>query len=95
MRIVPVSDRIVIKPNEVIKNISGIELPEEAQERPMEGEVVAVGDGNMGAFGFVPLTHKIGDRVQYSKFSGTEFTFEGNKLLIMRDGDPLFKIEKE
>lgn len=95
MKIIPVADRIIIEPDEIIESIGGIELPGEAQERPLSGTVFAVGDGNMGAFGNIPLSSKLGDRVAYSKFSGTELTFEGKKYLIMRDQDVLYRILEE
>ena len=90
MDIKPLADRIVVKPLEaqdVTKG--GIVLPDTAKEKPQEGKVVAIGKGKLTDKGTVqPLEVKVGNRVLYGKYSGTEIsTKEGDQLLIMREED--------
>ena len=89
MKIKPLADRIVVKPSEAEeKTASGIIIPDTAKEKPMQGEVVAVGQGRVTDNGtFVKLELKVGDKVLYGKYSGTEVTFDGNEYLIMRESD--------
>ncbi len=90
MDIQPLADRIVVKPldaQEVTKG--GIVLPDTAKEKPQEGKVVAVGKGKVTEEGKVKaLEVRVGDRILYGKYSGTEITTkEGQDLLIMREDD--------
>lgn len=92
MAIQPLADRIVVKvleAKEVTKG--GILLPETAKEKPQEGKVVAVGKGRLTDNGqVVALEVKVGDRVLYGKYTGTEITTsEGEELLIMKEEDVL------
>lgn len=89
MNIKPLHDRVVVKPNAAEeKTASGIIIPDTAKEKPMHGEVVAVGTGKVSEDGKVtPLTLKKGDKVLYGKYSGTEITIEGEEYLIMRESD--------
>ncbi len=96
MDIQPLADRIVVKPleaEEVTKG--GIVLPDTAKEKPQEGKVVAVGKGKLTEEGKVKaLEVRVGDRILYGKYSGTEITTkEGQELLIMREED-VFAIVK-
>ena len=96
MNIQPLADRIVVKPLEALETTKGgIVLPDTAKEKPQEGKVVAVGKGKQSDKGSVqPLELKVGDRVLYGKYSGTEITTkEGEELLIMREED-VFAIVK-
>ena len=90
----PISDRVVIRPIDEAKvTKGGIILPDTVQERPLEGEVVAAGPGRRLDNGkLLEMDLKTGDKVIYSKFSGTEFTVDGEDLLIMAAGDVLAKI---
>ncbi|MBQ3180697.1 MAG: co-chaperone GroES [Firmicutes bacterium] len=85
MHIRPIGERVVIKPMEKeVKTQSGILLPDSAQEKPIEGEVVAVGPGRMDANGNrVPLEVKVGDMVVFAKFVGTNVKQEGVDYLIV------------
>ncbi|KAA0211719.1 MAG: co-chaperone GroES [Ignavibacteriaceae bacterium] len=89
MNIKPLHDRVLIKPMEAEeKTASGIIIPDTAKEKPMKGEIVALGDGKQTDDGkLVPLTVKVGDKVLYGKYSGTEITIEGDEYLIMRESD--------
>lgn len=89
MKIKPLADRVVIKPAPAEeKTKGGIILPDTAKEKPVVGEIVAVGPGKVSDDGKkVPMEVKVGDKVLYGKYSGTEVTVEGEELLIMREAD--------
>ena len=95
MKIKPLGDRVLIKPSEEKeKTKGGIVLPDTAKEKPQEGEIVAVGEGRRTEDGkTIPLTLKVGDRVLYGKYSGTEITVDGEEYLIMREENVLAIIE--
>ena len=85
----PLHDRIAIKPpEEEGKTSSGIIIPDTAKEKPMKGEVVAVGRGARDQSGnVVSLEVKVGDTVMYGKWGGTEIKVEGDDLIIMKESD--------
>ena len=85
----PLHDRVLIRRVEAEeKTPGGIIIPDTAQEKPMEGEVVAVGPGARGEDGKVqPLDVKAGDRVLFGKWSGTEVKLDGEDLIIMKESD--------
>ncbi|MBE9505589.1 MAG: co-chaperone GroES [Chloroflexi bacterium] len=89
----PLGDRVVIKPapkEEVSKG--GIVLPDTVKEKPQEGEIIAVGPGKLTDDGKrLPMDVKVGDKVIYSKYAGTEFKENGDELVIMRETDILAK----
>ena len=89
MNIKPLADRIVIKPAEAEEMTKGgIILPDTAKEKPVVGEVVATGPGRRGDDGkLVPMEVKVGDKVLYGKYSGTEVTLDRQEYLIMRESD--------
>ncbi|MDP2653900.1 MAG: co-chaperone GroES [Candidatus Omnitrophota bacterium] len=92
MKIQPLGDRIVVEPLEAAeKTKGGILLPDTAKEKPQEGKVVAVGKGKLLDNGQIhALEVKVGDRVLYGKYSGSEITNkDGDELLIMREEDVL------
>ena len=91
MAIQPLGDRIVVKVLEAVQvTKGGIVLPETAKEKPQEGKVVAVGKGKVLDNGNVhPLEVKVGDRVLYGKYTGSEITHQGEELLIMKEEDVL------
>jgi chaperonin GroES len=85
----PLHDRVVVKRvNQEEKSRGGIIIPDTAQEKPMEGEIVAVGPGARADDGTLqPLDVKAGDRVLFGKWSGTEVKIDGEELLIMKESD--------
>lgn len=86
MNLKPLADRVVIKPAEAEeKTVNGIIIPDNAKEKPLRGEVVAVGNGTKDE----EMVLKVGDTVLYGKYAGTEIELEGEKLLIMRQSDVL------
>ncbi|MBM4170649.1 MAG: co-chaperone GroES [Ignavibacteria bacterium] len=88
-KIQPLHDRVVVKPNEAEETTKGgIILPDTAKEKPIEGKVVAIGEGRVSDDGKVTkLTVKVGDTVLYGKYSGTEVKIDGEDYLIMRESD--------
>ncbi len=91
MNIKPLSDRIVVKriPEET-KTAGGILIPDNAKEKPAEGSVMAVGSGKVLSDGKVkPLDVKVGDKILFSKYSGTEIKVSGEEHIIMREDDVL------
>ena len=91
MKIKPLSDRVVVKAEAAEeKTASGIILPDTAKEKPQVGKIVAVGPGKISDSGnTVKMTVKVGDKVLYGKYSGTEITVDGDDVLIMRESDIL------
>lgn len=96
MKVKPLHDRVLVKRiEEEPKTKGGIIIPDTAKEKPQEGEVIAVGDGRVLENGEkVPLSVKVGDRVLFSKYAGTEIKIEGEEHLILREDDILAIIEK-
>ena len=91
----PLFDRVLIeRTEEPSKTASGLFLPETAKEKPAEGRVLAIGNGRVGDKGeFKPLTVKVGDRVLFGKYAGTEIKVDGADRLILREDDILGIIE--
>lgn len=84
MNIKPLSDRVLVRPAEAEqKTASGIIIPDTAKEKPLQGEVIAVGHGTKDE----EMVLKAGDRVLYGKYAGTEIQLDGEKYLIMKQGD--------
>ncbi|MCL6633202.1 MAG: co-chaperone GroES [Alicyclobacillus herbarius] len=91
----PLADRVVVRPVErEEKTASGIVLPDTAKEKPQEAEVIAVGPGRLEDGKRVELDVKVGDRVLYSKYAGTEVKVNDEELLILRESDILAIVEK-
>ncbi|HLS25165.1 MAG TPA: co-chaperone GroES [Beutenbergiaceae bacterium] len=91
----PLEDRIVVKTVEAEQTTaSGLVIPDTAKEKPQEGEVLAVGPGRVDDSGNrVPMDVKVGDKVIYSKYGGTEVTYGGDELLILSARDVLAVVE--
>lgn len=95
MQLKPLCDRVVIKQLEAEETTkSGIVLPTQAKEKPQEAEVVAVGPGGMVDGKEVKMEVKIGDRVIYSKYAGTEVKIEKDEYIIVKQSDILAIVEK-
>ena len=88
-KIKPLGDRVIVKPKEAEETTKGgIILPDTAKEKPVEGTIVAVGEGKTTEDGkLVKLTVKVGDVILYGKYSGTEVKIDGDEFLIMRESD--------
>jgi chaperonin GroES len=89
----PLGDRVLVKPIEKEeKTKSGIYLPDTAKEKPQEGEIIAVGPGKYDETGKrIPMDLKVGDRVIYAKYGGTEIKVDDEELMILRESDILAK----
>ncbi len=97
MKIRPLQDRVIVKRiEEEEKTKGGIIIPDSAKEKPQEGRIIAVGKGKMTEDGkLIPLDVKVGDRVLFGKYAGTEVKIEGEEHLIMREEDILGVIEEK
>ncbi len=95
MKLKPLGDRLVVEPLEREQTTpSGLVLPETAKEKPQEGEVIAIGPGRRDDDGKrVEMDVKIGDKVLYAKYGGTEVKIDGKKLLILKESDVLAIVE--
>ncbi len=90
MNVKPLADRVLVLPDAAEeKTIGGIIIPDTAKEKPVRGEIVAVGNGTKDD----PMTVKVGDKVLYGKYAGTELEVEGKKYLIMRQSDIFAVVE--
>jgi chaperonin GroES len=89
LKVIPLADRVVVKPitrEEVTKG--GILLPDTVKEKPQEGEIVAAGPGRMNEDGKrIPMDVKVGDTVIYAKYAGTEWKYDDEEYLILRESD--------
>ena len=96
MKFRPLHDRVVVKRvDEDTKTKGGIIIPETAQEKPMQGKIIAVGPGARDESGkLVPLDVKKGDTVLFGKWSGTEVKIDGDELLIMKESDIMGVMDK-
>ena len=97
MKFRPLHDRVLVKRVEQDeKSAGGIIIPDTAQEKPMEGKVIAVGTGTREEGGKVtPLDVKAGDKILFGKWSGSEVTIDGDELIIMKESDILGIISKK
>ena len=95
MKIRPLQDRVIVKRiEEEEKTSGGIIIPDTAKEKPQQGKIVAVGKGKANDDGKVlPLDVKVGDKILFGKYSGSEVKLDGDELLIMREDDILGVIE--
>ena len=95
MKVKPLYDRILVKRLDAKEEMKGgIIIPDTAKEKPMEGRVIAVGAGKMNEEGVVtPLDVKKGDRILFSKYSGSEIKLDGDEHLIIREEDVLAVLE--
>ncbi len=90
MNVKPLADRVLVLPDAAEeKTIGGIIIPDTAKEKPVRGEVVAAGNGTKDD----PMTVKVGDKVLYGKYAGTELEVDGKKYLIMRQSDIFAVVE--
>jgi chaperonin GroES len=91
-KIAPLADRVVVKPLEDGETMrGGLYIPDTAKEKPQQGEIVAVGPGRIDekSGNRVPMEVKVGDKVLYAKYAGSEVTIDGDTRLILRESDVL------
>ena len=97
MNLRPLHDRVVIRRIEAeTKTAAGIVIPDSAAEKPEQGEIIAVGEGNRNDKGeLTPLSVKVGDRVLFGKYAGQTIKLKGEEFLVMREGDVMAIVEGE
>lgn len=95
MKFKPLADRVLVKrTEETTRTAGGIIIPDTAKEKPSQGEVIAVGAGARDESGkIVPMTLKVGDKILFGKWSGSEVKIDGEELLIMKEADVLGILE--
>ena len=95
MKIRPLHDRVIVRRMEEERtSAGGIVIPDSATEKPIQGEVIAVGNGKISESGDVrPLDVKVGDKVLFGKYAGTEVKVDGEELLVMREEDIMGVVE--
>ena len=90
MSVSPLADRVVVRATEETEQMrGGLFIPDTAKEKPMQGEVLAIGPGRFEKDKRVPMELKVGDKILYGKYSGTEVTIDNEQLLILRESDVL------
>lgn len=94
VKIQPLADRVVIRPLEETETMrGGLFIPDTAKEKPMQGEIIAAGPGRFEKGERVPMELKVGQRVLYGKYSGTEVTMNEGEFLIVKESDVLAIVE--
>lgn len=89
-KVAPLSDRVMVKALEETEQMrGGLFIPDTAKEKPQQGEIIAVGPGRYEKDVRVPMELKVGDKVLYGKYSGTEVTIDNTQYLILRESDVL------
>jgi chaperonin GroES len=92
-KIFPLADRVAIKPLEETETMKGgLYIPDTAKEKPIQGEVIAVGTGRREKGEVVPMELKVGDRVVYGKYSGTQVELDGDEIILIKEADVIAKL---
>jgi len=93
-KIQPLEDRVVIMPDDEMETMrGGLYIPDTAKEKPTQGEIIAVGPGRYEKGARVPMDLKVGDKVLYGKYSGTNITLAGDEVVILKASDVLAKLD--
>ena len=93
LKVVPLADRVAIRPSEDTETMKGgLYIPDTAKEKPIQGDVVAVGGGRLEKGERVPMELKVGDRVVYGKYSGTQVELEGEEIILIKESDVIAKL---
>jgi chaperonin GroES len=93
LKILPLADRVAIRPLEETETMKGgLYIPDTAKEKPIQGDVIAVGQGRMEKGERVPMELKVGDRVVYGKYSGTQVDLEGEEIILIKESDVIAKL---
>src|SRR2546421_13044658 len=92
-KVYPLADRVAVRPSEETEQRKGgLYIPDTAKEKPSQGEVLAVGPGRREKGEIVPLELKVGDRVVYGKYSGTQVELEGEEIILIKESDVIAKL---
>ena len=93
-KVQPLEDRVVIMPDDETETMrGGLYIPDTAKEKPTQGEIIAVGPGRYEKGARVPMDLKVGDKVLYGKYSGTNITLAGDEVVILKASDVLAKLD--
>ena len=93
LKILPLADRVAIRPLEDTETMKGgLYIPDTAKEKPIQGDVIAVGGGRLEKGERVPMELKVGDRVVYGKYSGTQVDLEGEEIILIKESDVIAKL---
>jgi len=93
LKVYPLADRVAIRPTEETETMKGgLYIPDTAKEKPIQGEVIAVGPGRREKGDVVPMELKVGDRVVYGKYSGTQVELEGEEIILIKEADVIAKL---
>src|SRR2546425_10770333 len=93
LKLFPLADRVAIRPNEETETMKGgLYNPDTAKEKPIQGEILAVGPGRLEKGEVVPMELKVGDRVVYGKYSGTQVELEGEEIILIKESDVIAKL---
>ena len=92
-KVFPLADRVAIRPMEETEQMKGgLYIPDTAKEKPIQGEVIAVGPGRLEKGQRVPMELKVGDRVVYGKYSGTQVELDGEEIILIKEADVIAKL---
>ena len=93
LKVFPLADRVAIRPMEETETMKGgLYIPDTAKEKPIQGEVLAVGPGRIEKGQRVPMELKVGDRVVYGKYSGTQVELDGEEIILIKESDVIAKL---
>lgn len=93
VKIFPLADRVAIRPLEETETMKGgLYIPDTAKEKPIQGAVIAVGSGRREKGELVPMELKVGDRVVYGKYSGTQVELDGEEIILIKESDVIAKL---
>ena len=92
-KVFPLADRVAIRPMEETETMKGgLYIPDTAKEKPIQGEVVAVGPGRREKGEVIPMELKVGDRVVYGKYSGTQVELDNEEIILIKESDVIAKL---
>ena len=93
LKVFPLADRVAIRPMEETAEMKGgLYIPDTAKEKPIQGDVLAVGPGRLEKGQWVPMELKVGDRVVYGKYTGTQVELEGEEIILIKESDVIAKL---
>lgn len=93
LKVFPLADRVAIRPMEETQEMKGgLYIPDTAKEKPIQGDVLAVGPGRMEKGARVPMELQVGDRVVYGKYTGTQVELEGEEIILIKESDVIAKL---
>jgi chaperonin GroES len=93
LKVFPLADRVAIRPMEETETMKGgLYIPDTAKEKPIQGEIIAVGPGRIEKGEKVPMELRVGDRVIYGKYSGTQVELEGEEIILIKEADVIAKL---